>query len=77
MAIYRPHSGTVEAFLEELEPILQSPYLQNKRCCLTGDININLLDSNSSIIYSSDGTKYRYRLISVEILGIGIGIGCF
>ena len=46
MGIYRPHSGTIEAFTGELAGVLQNSLLRNRRCCITGDLNINLLQEN-------------------------------
>ena len=50
IGIYRPHAGTVENFCHEIDILLQSSILRNKRCIVTGDFNIcfmqNNLDSN-------------------------------
>ena len=43
IGIYRPHSGTIENFSNELIQILTNQLLKNKKCCLIGDFNINLL----------------------------------
>ena len=52
VGIYRPHSGTIEAFNDELERILCSPLLQNSLVLVAGDMNINLNhDSNSVLNY--------------------------
>ena len=48
IGIYRPHSGTVDAFSGELERVLQNPLLRARRCCVTGDLNICLLQDNHS-----------------------------
>ena len=36
IGIYRPHSGTISSFCEELERILCNPMLRNRRCILGG-----------------------------------------
>lgn len=43
IGIYRPHSGNIDSFCDEIACILQNPILRNKRCFLTGDFNINML----------------------------------
>ena len=48
VGIYRPHSGTIEAFSSELENILQNDLLRNKRCIVAGDFNICLMQNNSN-----------------------------
>ena len=46
LGIYRPHSGTIENFCYEIDSLLQSSLLRNKRCIVTGDFNICLLQNN-------------------------------
>ena len=48
IGIYRPHSGTVDGFIHEIETVLCSPIISNRRCCLSGDFNINLILENSN-----------------------------
>ena len=48
MGIYRPHSGTIENFCQELDFLLQNSLLRNKRCIVTGDFNICLMKNNSN-----------------------------
>ena len=49
LAIYRPNRGNVNEFLSELNNILNSRTLLNKRTILCGDLNIDLCsDSNES-----------------------------
>ena len=43
IGIYRPHSGTIDSFCDEIANVLQNPILRNRRCFLTGDFNINML----------------------------------
>ena len=47
IGIYRPHSGTINGFLLELEAIFNLPALRNKRCFLAGDFNIRLNNESS------------------------------
>ena len=47
IGIYRPHSGTIDRFLLELEAIFNLPALRNKRCFLAGDFNIRLNNESS------------------------------
>ena len=42
VGIYRPHSGTIEAFTNELERILCDPLIRNGLIIIAGDMNINL-----------------------------------
>ena len=46
LGIYRPHSGTIENFCHEIDSVLQNPVLRNKRCIVTGDFNICLMQNN-------------------------------
>ena len=46
IGIYRPHSGTVDAFSGELERVFQNPLFRATRCCVAGDFNICLLQNN-------------------------------
>ena len=48
IGIYRPHSGTIEGFTGELEGILHNLSLGSKRCCISGDMNINMINENSA-----------------------------
>ena len=47
--IYRPHSGTVDSFIHEFDRIIQDPMFNNKRCCIAGDLNINLLSEANEV----------------------------
>ena len=47
LGVYRPHSGTIESFCEEIGGILQNPLFRNRRCAIAGDFNINLMQENS------------------------------
>lgn len=49
IGIYRPHSGSVEDFILALEALTENPIVRNSKLVLiTGDLNINLIDENSS-----------------------------
>ena len=48
LCIYRPHSGTIENFINSLEYILNKPEIKNKNSIILGDINIDLLKECSS-----------------------------
>ena len=66
IGIYRPHSGTIENFSNELIQILTNQLLKNKKCCLIGDFNINLLienSTNSSFVETLHSLHF-YNLIS-------------
>ena len=47
--IYRPPRSNHNEFLNYMNEILQNPVLQNKRCFLMGDFNINLLNNHSDV----------------------------
>ena len=47
VAVYRPHSGTVEKFTDELENIIQNQSLRKHRWCIGGDFNIDILRENN------------------------------
>ena len=46
-AVYRPHSGTIENFTDELETVIQTS--RNSRWCLAGDFNLDLMKQNNEI----------------------------
>jgi hypothetical protein len=49
MAIYRPHSGTVEEFIDVIQGNLdRDPSLASSDICILGDFNVNLLDVESN-----------------------------
>ena len=55
LGVYRPHSGTVQAFNSSITSILDEPCFRNKLCILLGDFNVNLLSddpSTNSFIYN-------------------------
>ena len=66
VGIYRPHSGTIEAFSSELENILQNDLLRNKRCIVAGDFNICLMqnNSNTSRLVETMQSLHYYPLIT-------------
>ena len=43
MGIYRPHADSFENFFVEYEALLNSVELTGKKCLITGDFNLNLL----------------------------------
>ena len=48
MGIYRPHSGTILEFTEQLDGMCDPPIVQNSKIViLAGDFNINILDSSN------------------------------
>ena len=49
LGIYRPHSGTTENFMNQLNQIFHHNKLRNKKCIVIGDINIDLLKTNSAV----------------------------
>ena len=49
LSIYRPHSDSVESFIDVLDTILNNNILRFETCILLGDININLLSDNTSV----------------------------
>ena len=50
VGIYRPHSGTIESFTNELEEILCNPLINNGLVIVAGDMNVNLNLSSSSVL---------------------------
>ena len=48
IGIYRPHSGTIVNFNSEITRVLNCDRLKNKKICVLGDFNINLLQENIS-----------------------------
>ena len=47
IGIYRPHTGTIENFTQELESIIKNSSFKNMHCLITGDFNIDLLNQNT------------------------------
>ena len=61
LGIYRPHSGTTENFIENLNFLLSSNLLRNKTCVILGDLNLNLLLDNPQIdSFSRAMFSYHY-----------------
>ena len=52
VGIYRPHTDTVENFLNELETVLQDDILKDKLIINTGDLNIDLINTESTPVSS-------------------------
>ena len=50
LAIYRPHSDSIDNFTRSLDDILSDSFFQNKVCVVMGDFNINLLNDTSPIL---------------------------
>ena len=48
VAVYRPHSGTIENFTDEFETVIQTS--RNSRWCLAGDFNLDLMKQNNEIL---------------------------
>ena len=51
VAVYRPHQDTVPNFSAQLEIMLQSRLLCNKKVILAGDMNIDLLSSTDNSVH--------------------------
>ena len=49
--VYRPPQSNIDNFTDELQDLLSYPVMNNKKVCLLGDFNINLLQygSNASV----------------------------
>ena len=47
--IYRPHSGTIDNFTNEIEQTLGSQIFANTQCILAGDFNANLRSNDSEV----------------------------
>ena len=61
MGIYRPHAGTTEDFLTELDLILNSRRLQGSTNLLLGDFNINFLsDCRQTELFINKMRSYHY-----------------
>ena len=50
IGVYRPHTDTIENFIDSLQQILENPIFQNKTIILAGDININITGAHNSSI---------------------------
>ena len=50
VAVYRPHSGTIENFSHQLHGILHNNSIANQKTVIAGDLNINLLNQQSETI---------------------------
>ena len=64
IGIYRPHSGTIVGFTNELGSVFSNVCLLNKRCIIAGDFNINIC-SNSSDIQEFISFMQSYHYISL------------
>ena len=47
--IYRPHSGTIEGFIDELRILFNSSLVGDCRCIIAGDFNINLCSQSNDV----------------------------
>ena len=65
LAIYRPHSGSIAAFTDSLEIILNNSEIHNSNICLMGDFNANILNENC--VQSSNLTQLlsSYHFVSL------------
>ena len=52
VGIYRPHNDTIDNFSNVMNMLLEDPILNNKKICLAGDFNVNLLNSDSHDVIS-------------------------
>ena len=68
IGIYRPHSGTILEFTEQLDGMCDLPIVQNSKfVILAGDFNINILNSSSlpvSNFMSTMQSKYFFPTIN-------------
>ena len=66
VAIYRPHSDSVENFISDLCDILNDRQLRNGNVILTGDFNVNLLDNSptTTMFINTMRSFYMLPLIS-------------
>ena len=64
ISIYRPHSGTVHNFINELGKIFNFRDVCSRRCILAGDLNINLCSDNIDVNIFTDH-MYSYHCIPV------------
>ena len=44
IGIYRPHSDTVNNFIELLNSVISYPYLAGRNCKILEDLNMNIAD---------------------------------
>lgn len=64
IGIYRPHSDTIENFQAALNNILQDDALSNKSVCVTGDFNINLLNSDNNNVNNFINSMHANHFIT-------------
>ena len=63
LAIYRPHSDSINTFTDSLEQILNSHELSNSSLCLMGDFNANILNSDCSQCTNLTQFLHSYHFI--------------
>ena len=63
VGIYRPVSGIVSNFQDELEVIFDDAIVRGKKCIVTGDLNVNLLDLDSLDVTNFTGFMQSYHYI--------------
>ena len=66
LGIYRPHSDSIENFSDSLRDILENDTLRNKHLVILGDININLLNENSSTNYFINFMRSHYLIPIIQ-----------
>ena len=61
ISIYRPNQGSIDAFVTELEIVINSSLLNGGRCIITGDFNINLgTDTPSNSLFVECLQSFHY-----------------
>ena len=49
VSIYRPHSGTIEKFISELNNVLKNSVVQGLQCIITGVFNIDVCSDTNEV----------------------------
>ena len=63
LAVYRPHVGTILNFTEAISSILNDACFTGKKVILTGDLNLNLLDSDNNHISNFMNEMYSLHFL--------------
>ena len=63
VGIYRPVSGNISCFTNEIEIIFNDPKVRGSKCIVTGDLNINLLDTDCVDVMNFTGFMQSYHYI--------------
>ena len=65
LAVYRPHSGTVEDFNTNIDSMLQSAAVRGKSVIVLGDMNVDLLKYNSPHVVAFRDTMQSYSFFPI------------